>query len=223
MPTIIEDPAATFPQCSTYGFQSAPNYLVKITSREGGYERRDRKWSRPLFKYEAVPFGNQHQADIENINAFWHAMGGMWSGFRFRDWSDYKSCGLDASPTAYDQPLVSSGDSPASYRLIKQYSAGSIIQEREITRPVGSGYTDRLHTYAGIQIANDGGVIQTDWTLDEATGLVTLGGGFSGTPNSWGGEFDVWCRFDAQWSVTISNFKIMTATIQLAEIRLPLA
>jgi uncharacterized protein (TIGR02217 family) len=211
--TIIADPAERFPICPTFGFVAEPNYLVKITSREGGYERRQRVWSRPLSKYTGVPFGDQPQADIEQILYFWHAMGGMWSGFRFKDWIDYKSCRLDDEPTATDMPLVLSGDSPTSYRLLKEYQAGTTIQQREITRPCGST----------IAIANSSGVTQTAWTLDESTGLVTIDGGFVGTPASWGGEFDVWCRFDAQFNPAVSNFNVMNVTVQLAEIRVPLA
>jgi uncharacterized protein (TIGR02217 family) len=213
MSTIIPDPAERFPSCPTFGFVAEPNYLVKITSREGGYERRQRVWSRPLSKYTGVPFGDQPQADIEQILYFWHAMGGMWSGFRFKDWVDYKSCRLDATPAPTDMPLIMSGDSPASFRLLKEYVAGSTIQQREITRPRGST----------IMIANSSGAEQSDWTLDEATGLVTIGGGFVGTPASWGGEFEVWARFDAQFNPAISNFNIMNVSVQLAEIRVPLA
>lgn len=210
--SITADTAAVFPGCPTYGFSSEPNYLVKITAREGGYERRNRIWSRPLFKYSGVPFGDQSQDDIEAIYNFWNAMGGMWSGFRFKDWIDYKSCSLSATPGGRDQPLVSSGDSPASYRLVKQYIAGSFIQEREILRPIGSS----------ILIANEVGTAQTDFSLDESTGLLIKGGGFTGTPTTWGGEFDVWCRFASTFTPSMSNFKIMTATVDLAEIRVPL-
>lgn len=211
-PTIIADPAPVFPGCPTFGFTVEPNYLVKITSREGGFERRDRKWARPLIKFSGVPLGDRPQADIEDVLYFWHAMGGMSTAFRFKDWSDFKSCRLDATPHATDMPLAVSGDSPSSYRLIKQYTAYGITQEREILRPVGSS----------VSIANETGTIQTDWTLDESTGLLTIGGSFSGTPTSWGGEFDVWVRFDGQLNPQLSNYLIQNVTVQLAEIRVAL-
>jgi uncharacterized protein (TIGR02217 family) len=215
MSTITPDLAETFPLCPTFGFVAEPMYLVKVTAREGGFERRQRVWSRPLSKYTGVPSGDQPQDDIEDILDFWHAMGGIASAFRFKDWIDYKSCRLGATPAATDQPLVLSGDSPVSYRLVKQYvtKSGRTIQQREITRPIGST----------ILIANDAGALQSAWTLNEATGLLTIGGGFVGVPTAWGGEFDVWCRFDAQFNPTISNLDVMNVTVQLAEIRVPLA
>jgi len=213
--TVTADPSAIFPACPTFGFTAEPNYLVKIVSREGGFERRQRVWSRPLTKYTAVPLGDQSQADIENVLYFWHAMGGMSSGFRFKDWLDFKSCRLNGTPGATDQPLVPSGDSPASYRLVKEYTVGSITQEREIQRPNG----------ATIQVANGAGTVQDSslWNLDESTGLLTTLTGFSGTPTAWGGEFYVWVRFDAQFNPAFSNHQILNATIQLAELRQALA
>ena len=212
--TIIADTSPIFPACPTFGFTAEPEYLVKITAREGGYERRDRKWSRPLIKFTGVPLGDQPQADIEAVLYFWHAMGGMSSPFRFKDWTDFKSCRLDATPAATDQPLVPSGDTPVSYRLVKQYVVGSVIQQREILRPVGSS----------ILIANETGAVQSaaDWHLDESTGLVTLASGFAGTPTAWGGEFYVWVRFNGQLNPQISNFLAQNLTVQLAELRVPL-
>jgi uncharacterized protein (TIGR02217 family) len=212
---IIADLAETFPTCYTFGFISEPQVLVKITSREGGFERRDRKWARSLRYYSSVPLGSQQEDEILDILDFWEAMGGMASGFRFKDWIDYKSCRRSIEPQVTDQVLVSSGDSPASYRLVKNYvtKTARTVQPREITRPIGST----------IMIGNEVGAAQTDWTLDESTGLVTIGGGFSGTPTCWGGEFDVWCRFDAQFNPAASNHKIMDVTVQLKEIRVPLA
>jgi uncharacterized protein (TIGR02217 family) len=210
--TIIPDPSPIFPLCPSFGFISEPNYLVKITAREGGFERRQRMWSRPLTRITASPSGDQPEGDIQAVIAFWHAMGGLSSAFRARDWTDYKSCLLDQSPLPIDMPLVASGDSPASYRLIKQYVAGTIIQEKEILRPAGET----------IRIANDTGVEQHDFTLDESTGLLTTGGTFAGVPTSWGGEFYLWCRFDAQLNPSVSNYKIMNVTVQLAELRVPL-
>lgn len=212
MPTIIEDPAAVFPQCPAYGFEVQPTYLVKIISREGGFERRQRVWSRPLSKYSAVPLGEQPQADIENVLYFWHAMGGMSSGFRFLDQLDYQSCRLDEEPSVTDQPIEANPDSPAKYILTKQYTVGSIVQVREILRPIGST----------IMIANEEGTAQTDWTLDCSCGLVTPGESFSGVPTFWGGMFHVWVRFDAQFTPQFSNFKILSANIQLQELRMPL-
>ena len=211
-PTIIADTSPIFPACPTFGFISEPQYLVKITQREGGYERRDRKWQIPLTRITASPTGDQPQADIAALINFWHAVGGMSYAFRFLDYTDYQSCLVGSTPAATDQPLLLSGDSPTSYRLVKEYIAGAYVQQRYVLRPKGSS----------IMIANTLGAVQTDWTLHEATGLVTKGGTFTGTPGFWGGEFYLWCRFDAQLNPEISNYKVMNVTAQLQELRVPL-
>jgi uncharacterized protein (TIGR02217 family) len=211
---ITADASPIFPACPTFGFTAEPEYLVKITAREGGYERRDRKWARPLLSFTGVPLGDRPQKDIEAVLHFWHAMGGMSDPFRFRDWTDYKSCPLDATPAATDQPIVASMDSPPKLRLVKQYVVGSVIQQREIVRPFG----------ASLLIANETGAVQpaSSWTVDEATGLLTRGSGFAGTPTAWGGEFFVWVRFNGQLNPQISNHRIQNVTIQLKELRVPL-
>lgn len=212
---ITADNAPVFPACPTFGFVAEPNFLVKIVAKEGGFERRQRVWNQSLTQYTSVPSGDRAQADIEAIYYFWMAVGGMSNGFRFKDWLDFQSCRLDESPSATDQPIISSGDSPASFRLVKDYSAGPFIQQRIIQRPIGET----------IEIANELGETQdpTTWNLDESTGVLSIGGGFSGTPTAWGGEFDVWVRFNAQLNPAISNYRIQNVTVQLCELRQPLA
>lgn len=212
---ITPDNAPVFPICPTFGFVAEPNYLVKIVAREGGFERRQRVWNQSLTKYTAVPSGDQAQMDIENVYRFWMAIGGMSNAFRFKDWLDFKSCDLDETPSAVDQPVVPSGDSPSSFRLVKEYTAGPFTQPRLIQRPRGET----------IEIANELGETQdpANWTLDESTGVLTPGGSFSGTPSRWGGEFDVWVRFDGQLNPAFSNYRIANVTVQLTELRQPLA
>jgi uncharacterized protein (TIGR02217 family) len=212
---ITPDNAAVFPACPTYGFVAEPNILVKISPREGGYERRQRVWSQSLSTYSSVPIGDQHQDDIEAIYNAWMAVGGMSNCFRFTDYMDMQSCGLSSEPAPTDQPLVATGDSPSGYRLVKDYVFGPWTLSRYIQRPIGST----------IMIANEEGVEQdgSKWTLNEANGVVIPNGGFSGTPTFWGGQFHVWVRFDSQLNPTFSNYKILNVTVQLKEIRQPLS
>ncbi len=202
----------TFPNCPSYGFSSQPDYLTKKVQREGGFERRDRKWSHPLHRYMGAPMGPRPQADIETILNFWHAMGGEFEFFRFRDLVDYKSCSLDRDPLPTDQPIVlGESGSPAPYQLVKRYAVGAFVQERPITRPDG----------ATIRIANELGVEQlaSNWTIDEDTGILTVGGGFAGVPTFWGGLFYVKTRFDGPFSPEIVDKEIQGLTCSLCELR----
>lgn len=210
---IVASELAVFPECPSYGFTSQPDYLVKIVAREGGYEKRDRKWSQPLHYYEGVPMGPRGQEDIETIVQFWHAMGGTHQEFLFIDYVDYKSCLLDDDVSALDQPLEVLGG--GQWRLVKSYEEAGASTEyetlRTITKPKGST----------ILIANELGAVQASsrWTIDEDTGILTIEGSFVGTPNSWGGEFYVPCRFDGALRTQIANKKILDLQCSIREVR----
>lgn len=198
-----------FPICPTYGFSSRPDYLVKITTREGGYEKRDRKWSEPLHYYDGAPMGPAAEQDIEAIASFYHAMGGLHQRFLFKDFADFKSCYVSDTVSATDQAFVDLGG--GAYQLVKTYTVGSFSTIRTIRHPKGDT----------IVVSNNGGVPQADtlWTVDEDTGILTTEGGFTGTPGAWGGEFYVPCRFDGELRVEIVEKQIMSLGISIKELR----
>lgn len=209
---ITSDTAEIFPSCPTFGFTASPRYRVPVIERSGGYERRTRKWARPLNTFTAVPIGDRPEDDIQQVLYFFHAHGGRSVGFRFKDYADYKSCAVQEAATALDQPLVEVPDSPGVYQLIKQYQFGALTQQREIFKPKGDT----------IRIANELGVEQPSdrWTINEATGILEPEGSFSGVPTSWGGEFYVYARFrDEQLDVELTNYRIQACSFAVVEIR----
>jgi uncharacterized protein (TIGR02217 family) len=113
--------------------------------------------------------------------------------------------------TATDAPLLALDDSPGGYQLIKRYGRGSYTRDRLITRPIGST----------IRIANELGAEQvaSRWTIDESTGILTPGVSFVGTPTTWGGEFDVFCRFDCDLDIELAEKAISNVTLAIAEDR----
>lgn len=209
--TIQVDDAVTFPACPTYGFTVDPSILVKIVSREGGFERLDRKWQHPRRRFDGVPVGDRPQADVEEILYFWLAVGGISTYFRFKDWTDYKSCLLDDDVAPTDQPFSFEAGSPGGYRLVKRYTIGPYTYDRPIYRPIGDT----------IRVSNQSGTEQDSsrWILQESTGLLQPLGTFVGEPTGWGGEFDVMVRFNAPFIPEISNFKIQKANVSLIEKR----
>lgn len=210
---LISDTTEIFPGCPSFGFTSGPRYKVKIIEREGGHERRTRKWSRPLHRYASVPMGNRADEEIQEILYFWHAMGGMATGFRLKDHADFKSCKTHQTPTPLDQPFILEEDSPSGYQLVKTYTVGSIEQVREIYKPKGDT----------IRVANELGEEQPEsaWTLDEGTGLLTPDVSFDGTPSSWGGEFYTYVRFDSVLDIAVSEQRIQQCDFSMTEIRIP--
>jgi len=147
MADFIETPR--FPGCPSYGFMSSPDYKVTVVATAGGFERRNRNWSRPLTSI-SVTVGPRREADIKELLDFWHVVGGIATGFRVKDWTDYQ---------ATDEPLVAIGG--GNYQLTKRYDVGaSQTQDREIYKPV-----------PGTIVLSGGG------SLDTTTGVVTGGAG----------------------------------------------
>lgn len=206
--SFLETPR--FPGCPSFGFVSQPDYLTSVVRVRSGREQRNRYWARPLYRYQ-VTVGPRMEDEIQALLEFWHAVGGMECGFRFKDWADFKSCRVGQEPTALDQPLIAVAGSPAAYQLTKRYTAGVRTQERPIYKPV-----------QGTILLADNGTTKTettDYVVDYATGLVSL----NFTPVgalTWGGEFDVPVRFDSEFPVELSNHKIQTVTFALQELRL---
>lgn len=209
MPTITADTTPSFPTCPAYGFRVDPFFLVKIIAREGGYELVDRKWSQPRRQFDGTPLGDRAQEDIEEVLIFWLAVGGMSGRFRFKDHTDYKSARLADEVTPLDQLLLALDTSPATYQLVKRYTVGALTHTRPIRRPIGST----------VRISNEVGAEQSDWALDEATGIITPGGGFAGVPTAAGFEFDVLCRFNDSFSPQIVQHEIQSAEVSLIEVR----
>ncbi len=210
--TITATTYETFPRCPTYGFKQRPQYFTKITGRAGGSERRDRKWQEPLHWYEGAPLGNARSRDMERVRDFFHAMGGDHQAFRFKDWADFKSCGVTETPTPADQPFVALGGS--AYQLVKQYrarSTGGPVTVRTICLPKGD--TIRVQNQSGVEQAS------STWNINEDTGVLTTLGGFSGTPGAWGGEFYARCRFAADLELEIVNHEILSCIATLKELR----
>lgn len=209
MGTITPDTTPRFPTCPSYGFRADPFFLVKIIAREGGFELVDRKWSQARRTFDGVPMGDRVQEDIEDILYFWLAVGGMSGEFRFKDWTDYKSSRVGDSILATDQPLLELDTSPVTYQLVKQYTVGALTHTRHIKRPVGES----------LLVANEVGAEQDDWTLDEATGILTPGPTFAGTATAAGFHFEVLCRFNDSFAPQITNHEIQNAEVSLIEKR----
>jgi len=208
---ITADPIAVFPECPTFGMTGGPRYDVRVIPREGGRERRNARWRYALHRYTSEPLGNREEEVIQAVLDFYHAMGGRELNFRYKDYRDYKSCRTHASVTPTDAPLEANDDSPVGYQLLKRYGSGAYTRDRLITRPVGS--TIRIANHLGVEQA------ASRWTLDEATGVLTPGVSFVGTPATWGGEFDVYCRFDCDLDIELTERAISNVTLAISEDR----
>lgn len=206
-----------FPTTANYGYTSRPKYSVTVVRRVGGHERRNRNWTYPLHQFN-LTIGPYDDDAIQEILEYWHALGGIETGFRFKDWVDYKSCRVSDVVTNLDQPLVlaDAGASPRQYQLTKRYTKGARIQDRLIKKPVSGT----------IVVADNGSslVENTDYSIDYGTGLVTMLTSASGSPIgsalTWGGEFDVPVRFEDDFAVQVVHHQAQSVPASLMELRL---
>ena len=116
-------------------------------------------------------------------------------GFRWKDWSDYKSARATAE-VAFDDQVIGTGDgSTGVFQLCKTYRSGSFSYQRPIAKPVGGS----------VRIGIDQDELRegVDFTLDDGLGQVT----FAHPPGEGrtivaGFEFDVPVRFDTDRILT---------------------
>lgn len=201
----------SFPGAISLNSVAGPEFSTDVTETAGGWEKRNQNWSGARLRFN-VATGVRSQADYEAVLAFFYGRAGRARGFRFQDWSDYKSCPLlwpNGSPrtVAFTDQVIGTGDGAAQFfQLVKNYVSGPVTYVRKITRPVEATVLIGL-----------GGVLQSSgWTVDPDTGIVSFD-----TPPSAdvtvtaGFEFDVPARFDIDRLEPVHLFK---GAVQLPEL-----
>lgn len=205
---FLETPA--FPVCPGFGYNADPSYSVTHIQRAGGRERSNLNWSEALRRF-TFSVGPREEEFISELIEFYHAVGGTAGRFRFKDHTDFMSCHINEDPSPLDQPLLPTVDvSPEGYQLTKRYTAGVLTRDRRIKKPVAGT----------IRIA-DAGVEKTagaDFAVDTTLGVVYLNFSPAGAL-TWGGEFDVPCRFESSLPVEILEQRIQSAEVALVEVR----
>ena len=200
-----------FPDDVSRGARGGPERRTQIVTLASGDEERNASWANSRRRYD-VAYGIRRADDLAAVVAFFEARNGRLHGFRFKDWSDYRSGLPSAVITAADQPIGTGTGSQTDFHLVKRYASGAQSWTRTITKPV-----------AGTVVVALGGVPQmSGWSVDPATGIVTFltapGAGIAVTA---GFEFDVSVRFDSDMlDVTLDVERLGSITsIPLVEIR----
>lgn len=189
-----------FPANLSFGSLGGPERLTEIVALANGFEERNTPWSDSRRRYDAG-VGMRSLDDIDTLIAFFEARRGQLFGFRWKDWSDYRSSGSLIEP-AFDDQAIATGDGVTqAFQLTKTYRSGTATYTRDIRKPV-------LGTVkAGIQ--GDAQAEGVDFEVDTATGLIT----FDQAPGpdatiTAGFEFDVPVRFDTDAIRTsVASFK----------------
>lgn len=200
-----------FPDNISRGARGGPRRRTQIVTLASGFEERNGSWARSRREYD-VSYGVRRADDLQAVVAFFEARNGRLHGFRFKDWSDYRS-GLPLAATASGDQLLGVGDGAQTvFGLVKRYGDGAAAYYRRITRPVEGS----------VRVALDGDEQSAGWAVDNATGIVTFDvAPAAGVEVTAGFEFDVPVRFDTDaLDVTLDFERLGTITsIPLVEIR----
>ncbi|MGY6704713.1 phage distal tail protein, Rcc01695 family [Roseinatronobacter sp.] len=200
-----------FPVNIARGARGGPRRRTQVVELSSGFEERNAAWADSRREFD-IGYGIRSNDDLQEVVAFFEARNGRLYGFRFKDWSDYKSCTPSRATDARDQLLGFATGTTTQFQLRKRYGSDAYGYWRAITKPVAGS----------VRVAVDG-IEQFDgWSVDHATGLVT----FSAAPPAGaeiraGFEFDVPVRFGADMiDVTLDIERTGTiASIPLIELR----
>ncbi len=177
-----------FPASLSFGSVGGPERRTDIVTLANGFEERNTPWAHSRRRYDAG-LGMRSLDDVETLISFFEARQGQMFGFRWKDWSDFKSGAATAEVDKGDQVIARGDGETVSFQLVKTYSSGGFSYVRPILKPVLGTVTLGLD-----QDALREGV---DFEVDLATGRVM----FSAPPPEQveitaGFEFDVPVRFD---------------------------
>ena len=176
-----------------------------------GDEERNASWLNSRREYD-VAYGVRNADALAAVVAFFEARNGMLYGFRFKDWSDYKSCLPLATIAGTDQPIGTGTGALTTFQLTKAYVSGAQTYSRTITKPVSGT----------VKIALNGVAALTGWTVDATTGIITFAAApVSGVTVTVGYEFDVPVRFDTDMIDIALKFERLGSiqSIPLIEVR----
>lgn len=200
-----------FPDDISRGARGGPERRTTIVELASGDEERNASWANSRRRYD-VSYGIRRADDLATVVAFFEARNGRLRGFRFKDWSDYRSCLPSQVPAATDQVIGTGDGTTSTFQLVKRYASGAQSWTRAITKPV----------IGTVQIALNGIPQASGWSVDPATGVIN----FAAAPGdsvaiSAGFEFDVPVRFDSDaLDVTLDIERLGSITsIPLLEIR----
>lgn len=189
-----------FPANLSFGSVGGPERRTEVVTLANGFEERNTPWAHSRRRYDAG-LGMRSLDDIEALIAFFEARQGQLFGFRWKDWSDYKTSKASEAVHFGDQ-VIGTGDGETTvFSLKKNYSSGDATYVRPVTKPV----------FGTVKVGAQGTEMQESigWTVDTSTGLITFATPpEEGVSITAGFEFDVPVRFDTDRIATsVSSFQ----------------
>lgn len=202
-----------FPPNLSFGSVGGPERRTEVVTLANGYEERNTPWAHSRRRYDAG-VGMRSLDDIEILVGFFEARRGRLFGFRWKDWSDFRSC-LPSAEAEYRDQLIAWGDGQTTeFQLTKTYRSGEFTYVRPIRKPVAGSVV------MGLQ--GDHLIETVDYSVDTATGIVRFfTAPAEGADITAGFEFDVPVRFDTDAIATsVASFRAGEApNVPVVEVR----
>lgn len=188
-----------FPTDLSFGALGGPQRRVDVVTLANGFEERNTPWAHSRRVYDAG-LGLRSLDDVEAVIAFYEARFGQMFGFRWKDWSDFKSGKPSVAINRQDQEIALGDGVTTEFQLIKTYRSGGHTYARPITKPVRGSVL--------VAVEQDDKLDTIDYTVDETTGLITFVHAPDPDTRVFAGyEFDVPVRFDSDSLLTnIASF-----------------
>ena len=177
-----------FPTSLSFGSTGGPERRTDIVTLMNGFEERNTPWEHSRRRFDAG-LGLRSLDDVDTLIAFFEARRGQLYGFRWKDWSDYRSCPPSRDVSPLDQEIGRGDGKTTTFALKKSYVSGDHSYARPILKPVAG--TVR------VALAADPKVDTVEFSVDVTLGRVI----FANPPDidvriTAGFEFDVPVRFD---------------------------
>lgn len=189
-----------YPTNLSFGSSGGPERRTEIVTLVNGFEERNSPWQDSRRRYDAG-HGMRSLDDLETLIAFFEARRGQLHAFRWKDWSDYKTCRPSQTVSATDQVLGTGDGVRTVFQLVRVYASGGQSYTRILAKPVAG--TVKVAVNGVARVAG------TDFSVNTDTGAVTFnvppGAGLAVTA---GCEFDVPVRFDTdRISTSLATFQ----------------
>lgn len=203
-----------FPAKLSFGSVGGPERRTDVVAISNGFEERNAPWAHSRRRYDAG-VGIRSLDDVDVMIAFFEARFGQLYAFRWKDWSDYRSCKPSLDITAFDQNLGEGDGIQVDYQITKTYQSGIHTYVRPISKPV---ITTLKVAVGSVEMQE-----AVDYVVDAATGVIrfTVPPQF-GVSVTAGFEFDVPVRFDTNSIQTsVASFQAgEIPTVPIIEVRL---
>jgi uncharacterized protein (TIGR02217 family) len=187
-----------FPTAIAFHSTGGPSRKTEIVTLGSGFEERNAVWANSRRNYD-VGYGVKTLDDLYAVIAFFEARMGRLTGFRLKDFSDFKSCAPGGDIAATDQAIGTGDGATMAFPLAKTYTSGPSSWTRKIKKPVDGG----------VLVAVSGTLQTSGVSVDATTGIVTFTAApASGAAITAGFEFDTPVRFDTDsLAINLANFE----------------